>query len=57
MELLAGKLTRLPLETQDALRQLACLGNVADVATLSIVLGSARGTGACGSLGGACANN
>ena len=38
VELLAGKLARLPLDTQDALRQLACLGNVADVATLSIVL-------------------
>src|SRR5262249_23770762 len=33
------KLTRLSLETQDALRQLACLGNVADVAMLSVVLG------------------
>ena len=40
VELLAGKLTRLPLDTQDALRQLACLGNVADVAMLSIVLGT-----------------
>jgi PAS domain S-box-containing protein len=39
VELLAGKLTRLPLETQDALRQLACLGNVAEVAMLSIVTG------------------
>src|SRR5262249_9203802 len=28
------------LDTQDALRQLACLGNVADVAMLSIVLGT-----------------
>src|SRR5262249_12992764 len=37
--LLAGKLTRLPLDTQDALRQLACLGNVAGEAMLSIVLG------------------
>jgi PAS domain S-box-containing protein len=40
VELLAGKLTRLPLDTQDALRRLACLGNVADVAMLSIVLGT-----------------
>jgi len=40
VELLAGKLTRLPLDTQGALRQLACLGNVADVAMLSIVLGT-----------------
>ena len=38
VDLLAGKLTRLPLETQVALRQFACLGNVADVAMLSIVL-------------------
>ncbi|MGV7214667.1 AAA family ATPase [Bradyrhizobium sp. UFLA05-112] len=38
VELLAGKLTRLPLDTQDALRQLACLGNVAHVTTLSVVL-------------------
>ena len=40
VELLAAKLTRLPLDTQEALRQLACLGNVAEVATLSIVLGT-----------------
>src|SRR5262249_15832475 len=32
--------TRLPLETQNALRLLACLGNVADVAMLSLVLGT-----------------
>src|SRR5262249_25913778 len=38
VDLLAAKLTRLPRNTQDALRQLACLGNVADVAMLSIVL-------------------
>jgi PAS domain S-box-containing protein len=40
VELLSGKLTRLPLDTQNASRQLACLGNVADVAMLSIVLGT-----------------
>jgi PAS domain S-box-containing protein len=39
VDLMVGKLTRLSLETQDALRQLACLGNVADVAMLSLVLG------------------
>lgn len=39
VELLAGKLTRLPRDTQDALQQLACLGNVADIATLATVLG------------------
>ena len=38
IDLLAGKLTRLPSDTQDALRQLACLGNVAEVAILSLVL-------------------
>src|SRR5262249_23479677 len=42
VELLAGKLTRLPLETQDALRQLACLGNASDTAMLSIVLGTSE---------------
>src|SRR5499427_4935721 len=40
VDLMVGKLTRLPLETQDALRQLACLGNVADVAMLSLALGT-----------------
>jgi PAS domain S-box-containing protein len=39
VDLMVRKLTRLSLETQDALRQLACLGNVADVAMLSVVLG------------------
>src|SRR5215475_5036948 len=39
VELLAGKLARLPLETQEALRHLACLGNVADVGRLSIATG------------------
>ena len=38
--LMVGKLTRLPIETQHALQQLACLGNVAAVAMLSIVLGT-----------------
>ncbi len=38
-DLMAGKLTRLPLETRTALQQLACLGNVAGVTMLSIVLG------------------
>src|SRR5215472_15931915 len=40
VELLAGKLTRLSLHTQGALRQLACLGNVADVTMLAIALGA-----------------
>ena len=38
-DLIAGKLTRLPNETQQALQQLACLGNTTEIATLSIVLG------------------
>src|SRR6266404_3305948 len=38
-DLMVGKLTRLPVETQAALQQLACLGNVADNRLLSIVLG------------------
>src|SRR5262249_32321485 len=40
VELLAEKLTRLPRDTQDALLQLACLGNVADAAMLSVVMGA-----------------
>src|SRR5580693_3010580 len=39
VDLMVGKLTRLPLETQAALQQLACLGNVAEITMLSIVLG------------------
>ncbi|WP_050422102.1 PAS domain S-box protein [Bradyrhizobium tropiciagri] len=38
VELLAEKLNRLSPGTQDALRQLACLGSVVDVAILSAVL-------------------
>src|SRR6266851_2133694 len=38
-DLMVGKLTRLPLETQAALQQLACLGHVAEISLLSIVLG------------------
>src|SRR5215831_6722566 len=38
VELMVGKLARLPVETQRALQQLACLGNVAAVTMLSIVL-------------------
>jgi len=40
VDLMVGKLIRLPVETQQALRLLACLGNVAAVAKLSIVLGT-----------------
>ncbi len=39
-ELMVGKLSRLPAETQNALQLLACLGNIAEITTLSIVLGT-----------------
>jgi predicted ATPase/signal transduction histidine kinase len=39
VDLMIGKLRRLPHHTQAALRQLACLGNVAEIATLSVVFG------------------
>ncbi|HTE83392.1 MAG TPA: AAA family ATPase, partial [Dehalococcoidia bacterium] len=42
VDLMVGKLTRLPVETQAALQQLACLGNVAEIAMLSIVLGKSN---------------
>src|SRR5712664_3595381 len=38
VDLMVGKLTRLPVETQAALQQLACLGNIAEITILSIVL-------------------
>jgi PAS domain S-box-containing protein len=37
-DLMVGKLSRLPAETQTALQLMACLGNTAKIATLSIVL-------------------
>jgi len=37
VDLMVGKLKRLPNATQEALQQLACLGNVAQTATLSLV--------------------
>jgi predicted ATPase len=36
---MAGKLTRFSAATQEALKQLACLGNVPEVATLALVQG------------------
>ena len=39
VDLMVGKLSRLPMDTQQALQQLACLGNVADISTLAGVLG------------------
>jgi PAS domain S-box-containing protein len=40
VDLMTGKLARLPTETQAALRELACLGNVAETRMLAIVLGA-----------------
>ena len=42
VDLMAGKLTRLPVETQSALQQLACLGNGAEITMFSIVLGKSN---------------
>jgi predicted ATPase/signal transduction histidine kinase len=39
VDLMAGKLQRFSTTTQEALKQLACLGNVAEVATLALVHG------------------
>src|SRR6266852_7974197 len=39
VDLMAGKLKRLSATTQEALKQLACLGNVAQIATLALVHG------------------
>jgi serine/threonine protein kinase len=40
VDLMVGKLTRLTAATQKAVQQLACLGNAAPVATLSLVYGT-----------------
>ncbi|MEX3936401.1 AAA family ATPase [Paraburkholderia phymatum] len=42
VDLMVAKLTRMPGETQHALQQLACLGNSAGTATLSLVLGTSE---------------
>lgn len=42
VELMVGKLSRLPVETRSVLEHLACLGNVASMTVLSIVLQSSR---------------
>ena len=41
VDLMVAKLTRLPADTQTALQLLACLGDVAEITMLSIVLGIA----------------
>jgi predicted ATPase len=42
VDLMVGRLARLPVETRAALQQLACLGNVAEITMLSIVLGKSN---------------
>jgi PAS domain S-box-containing protein len=42
VDLMLGKLNRLPVETQKALKTFACLGNSADITTLAIVLGTSE---------------
>ena len=37
VDLMVGKLNRLPARTQDALKQLACIGNSAELATLALL--------------------
>jgi predicted ATPase/signal transduction histidine kinase len=44
VELMAGKLRRLSVRTQEALKQLACLGNIAEIATLTLVQGETAET-------------
>jgi PAS domain S-box-containing protein len=39
VDLVAGKLNRLPANTQKALQQLACLGNTVEISTVSLVHG------------------
>ena len=42
IDLMVGKLKRLSDSTQDALKQLACLGNVVEIATLTLVNGNSE---------------
>jgi PAS domain S-box-containing protein len=42
VDLMVRKLARLPAETQAALQQLACIGNAAEIATLSIAFGTSE---------------
>jgi PAS domain S-box-containing protein len=44
VDLMAGKLKRFSANTQEALKQLACLGNVTEVATLTLVQGKKEET-------------
>jgi PAS domain S-box-containing protein len=42
VDLMVSKLSRLPVETQQALQQLACLGNIAEITILSTVLATSE---------------
>jgi serine/threonine protein kinase len=42
VDLMVGKLNRLPIKTQKALQEFACLGNSAGITTLSMVRGSSE---------------
>ncbi|MGL4961403.1 MAG: trifunctional serine/threonine-protein kinase/ATP-binding protein/sensor histidine kinase [Inquilinus sp.] len=42
VDLMAGKINRLPMETQEAIKELSCLGNTADISTISIVRGTSE---------------
>jgi PAS domain S-box-containing protein len=42
VELMVGKLNRLPIQTQKAVQELACLGNSAEINTVSIVHGTSE---------------
>src|SRR6266700_3441562 len=42
VDLMVGKLHRLPVDTQEALRQLACLGHSAAITTLALVHGTSE---------------
>ena len=43
VDLMVGKLNRLPVETQKGLQQLACMGNSADFALLTVVYEDSKG--------------
>ena len=51
-DLLVEKMKRLSVPAQEAMKQLACLGNAAEVATLALVYEANRGGGARGAVGG-----
>jgi len=42
VDLMVGKLHRLPIDTQEALQQLACLGHTAAITTLALVNGTSE---------------